>query len=143
MNDYTFSVFPNLEALELSGCSSLSKIQPRAFYGPSLTSLDISNNNLNTPSHYWFDSFDCDVSATSVDLAGNPWLCDCDAYEYENWMRNSCFEWQEKTTSQIECKQPIELEGFTKLRVLVYKMIVIRSKMDKYVLIVCIFYYSY
>ena len=129
MNDYTFSVFPSLEALELSGCQNLSNVQPRAFYGPSLTSLDISNNNLKTPSRHWFDSFDCDVSAT-VDLAGNPWLCDCDAYEYEKWIRNSCFDFHDKTPSQVECKQPIELEGFTKLCVLYSKMVVIRLKME-------------
>jgi len=112
VKDYSFSVFPNLEFLELSGCHNLSIVQPRAFYGPSIVRLDFSNNNLKTPSRYWFDSFHCDVSAM-VDFVGNPWLCDCDAYEYQMWINGSCFDFHKNLPSQIECSYPAEFEGMS------------------------------
>ncbi|XP_078481987.1 uncharacterized protein LOC101242580, partial [Ciona intestinalis] len=109
ITDNAFSTLGGLIDLRISECT-IDNISPSAFEGVTqLEILDVSNNKLTTPSHEWYSSFQAD-KLTSVSLYNNPWLCNCSAYPYQQWLLDGADGLQPYSISTV-CDDPIFYKG--------------------------------
>ncbi|CAB3253134.1 unnamed protein product [Arctia plantaginis] len=99
----------NCFALYLSNCPSLNEIQPGAFDGTTLCTLDISKNNLTFLSKRLLD---WSAVSEGVNLQFNPWHCSCDMqWIVDELLPQTYAIGNSRLLAELRCGSPRAFEG--------------------------------
>lgn len=106
-----FSKYANLKSLKLSN-DRIANLHSNAFLGlNNIEILELHGNLLQNPNPEWFQSFSSD-GVKSITLYDNPWVCDCQAVPYLNWLEAGSHGIDEYFTS-ITCESPQRFKSWS------------------------------
>ena len=91
-----------LDGNKLCDCTQLRPISSTAF----LETLDLSNNLLISPKKECFEIF---INLKSLDLSGNPFLCNCPFFDFSRWLLSTGLI--DRSHQNYECVAPRSLAG--------------------------------
>nr|XP_039250277.1 protein artichoke-like [Styela clava] len=104
VSEIAFKNLTKLETLKLSG-GKITNLGSLTFADlVNLEVIDLSNNNLTQPDSQWFSSINPN-EVKSINLQDNPWVCDCGALEYKQWMEDGSQNLDDYFVS-ITCTEP-------------------------------------
>ncbi|XP_063054356.1 trophoblast glycoprotein b isoform X2 [Engraulis encrasicolus] len=111
--DSMFTGLPDLAFLDLRN-NSIVSVSSETFRNPLLGVLDLRDNALREMSNGTLFDFSANPTLTDIRITDNPWLCDCNIIDMQDWLRKSH---QVLDKQSITCDGPDYLKGRLLLQV--------------------------